>query len=214
MTLLGRSSRERRTVIAGAGIIITLVLFGRVLPAAAVALSGVRRESEDVLRERDRAVAQVQALRALRDLARARQERLGLEFPSLLHAATPATAVASIVGEVSETASEYAVRVTSIDGVADTLAVGPYLLVRARAEVLGDVRGVASMIAALESSETRLRVVALGLTQAEPAASPQQLEQLRASLTVEGLARRPAPRRATQGSTVRPPPNQAERRAR
>ncbi|GJG89826.1 hypothetical protein tb265_50070 [Gemmatimonadetes bacterium T265] len=59
--------------------------------------------------------------------------------------------------------------------------------VTARTDVTGDVRGLASFLAALERSDGRLAVRELTVTQPEPGAAPTRAETLHAALVVEAL---------------------------
>jgi len=187
------SPHDRRTLILGGAVMLTILLAGRVAPAALTLMHEEAATEDRIHLERARAVQELRALPEVRDSAQARRLRLGQEFPTLLHGRGDAALVAGLVAEVNEDASENAVFVSSIEAHSDTTHHLAYTLVNARADIIGDVRGIAGLLSTIESSDTRMRITEFALTQSDPAASPTQVELLHATVGIQAIGRAPNP---------------------
>ena len=184
--------RERRTLMRGATAIAAILLFGRGIPRLTAAVRDRLSAARQVLTEEARAEADLRVSPRALDSARARQLRLGDTFPSLLRGRGPAEATAALIDVVNDIAQDSQVMVTTVSGAPDPTRKSSYLPVQVRAEVVGDVRGIASFAAMLEASDTRMRIVAMTIDQTEPGAATGQREELRGSFVIEALGRRPA----------------------
>ena len=170
-----------------------ILILGRLTPLV-VGLIHDQTATDDRTRlERARAVEEDKSLPEVRDSMHARRLRLGLEFPTLLHGNGHAALVTALVGEVNEVAQDNAVFVSSIEAHADTTPHLPFTPVNARAEIIGDVRGIAGLLSTIESSDTRMRITEFSLTQSDPAAAPAQVELLHATLSIQALGPAPNP---------------------
>jgi len=182
---------DRRALAVGAVVVAAIVLFGRGIPSLMARTGESSAASREVLGEYGRARGEVRALPAVRDSARARSVRLGDEFESLLRGRGSGGFVAALAAELNADADGAGLTLSGIDGRVDTLARGSFTPVTARVDAVGDVREIASFVATIESSDVRMRILELSVSQSDPAASLQQPEALRATLVVQGLARRP-----------------------
>lgn len=187
------SPRDRRTLTIGGAVILAILILGRLAPAAIRFIQDQTATDDRLLLEHARAIEEAKSLPELRDSMHARRLRLGEEFPTLLHGNGDAALVAALVAEVNEEASDNAVFVSSIEAHANTTSHLPFTPVNARAEIVGDVRGIAGLLSAIESSDTRMRITELSLTQSDPAAAPAEVELLHATLSIQALGPAPNP---------------------
>ena len=185
-------TRERRVLIGGAAVIVTLVAFARGWPAW-IAWS---REARDAAIEQMRAATDADALiasdRIIADSLRARGARFVALAPELLpgHGLPAATAALSTVVSSAATASGLTLGTIQLLPPADTGRQRVFARVRVHADVTGDITELMTFVSALEGGPTRLTVSELTITQPEPAAAPNRAEALHADFTVEGLAQR------------------------
>lgn len=182
------SPRDRRTLMLGVGVILALVTLARGVPA----VRAWRVERTEHARLVDAALARTTALLARRRVVAeslvARKARLTAAAPGLIPGTSPASAAATLAGIVSGAAALTNVRIASVQVLADTTGARELPVVRVRVDAVGDVAGISRMLATLEGGPTLIRVRALALSQAEPAAPPEQVEALHARLVAEGLA--------------------------
>ena len=183
-------NRERRTLLVGALIVCSIVMIGRVIPAMLGWSRGEEARASELLREALRLQEDLHIYPVVRDSAHARRLRLGDEIPSLLHGATLDETSAALAALIREAGDASGVRVGTIDLRSDTASAHVYSHQRAATDIAGDVHGIASFLSSLESSETRIRVVALSISQNDPFAGPRQAEALQMNIVIEGLARR------------------------
>lgn len=174
-----------------AGTATCLLLIGgtRGVPALVHWTRETRVNADDLSAEASRAASSVNGEAAMRDsLASARSAYLAL-VPRFLEGETTAGAGSALASLVSIAASTANVRMGSAQIHADTTTTGAFTLIRVRADVTGDIRGLATMLANLERGRTLLAVRELSISQSDPAAGDDHPEVLRANLVVESLLR-------------------------
>lgn len=182
------SPRDRRALGAGVSVILALVALSRAVPAVRVWRADRLERARLVRDQVARTTTLLARRRAVAESLAARTARLTATAPGLITGDSPAAAAATLAGLVSGAAAVAGVRLTAVQVLADTVGSRELPVVRVRAEAVGDVTGLGKMLAALEGGPTLLRVRALALSQAEPAAPPEQVEALRVRLVVEGLS--------------------------
>jgi hypothetical protein len=189
---LGLSARDRRTGVVGVSVMAALILLSRGVPAWRGWVSDARAGAD----EQSRAVADADALVAGAGVAHdslvARDERYMALAPALVAGGTPAEASATLASLLSETASADGVKLGAVQlrPVADIGARRTFIRVGVHADVVGDITGIATLLATLERGPLRLRVREITVTQPDAAAPGDRAEALHAELTIEGLALR------------------------
>jgi len=189
------TSRDRRTLILGAGAIAGL-------------LAGAKGAPRVVGWQHDRAIASARAnqllasasidpreLRTARDSLAARRGRLAVIDSALPVAATASEAVARLASTLGDLADSCSVRVSAIQLRPDSATSNGITEVSARLNGVADVAGLASLLHAIAASKNPLVVRELSVTAPEPSAPPSRAEALRLDLLVAGLARTGARRR-------------------
>lgn len=186
------SPRDRRTLGVGAGVILALVVLARGVPATLAWRTDKVERARLVRDEVARTIGLLARRRVVSESLAVRMVRLTAAAPSLIGAASPASAAATLAGIVSGAAARSGVRIASTQIVAgDTARARELPIVRIRVEAVGDVTGVTRMLAQLEGGSTLLRVRSLSISQPEPAAPSEKAEALRVELVVEGLSLAP-----------------------
>jgi hypothetical protein len=201
MTTLPKRPRDRRVALVGCIAVTVILLVGRGVPRLSAWTREARESARTLATEEQRALIDLHSLPIVGESAQARRYALGDALPTLLHGVTTAAITASLAEIVSDAASDAGLRVGAIDVRADTAGTGSYVRVTARTDLTGDVRGLATLLSGLESSGRRLAIRELSIVQSMPAAPAQQAEVLRATMVLDGLARRPAGGRATNGGS-------------
>lgn len=185
------SARDRKVLTIGVAVCTLLVVSTRGVPALARWTRTARANAEELSAEAARATKSVAGGATIRDsLASARARYLGLG-PRFLEGETTAGAGSALASIVSTAAAAANVRMGSAQIHADTGKAGAFSRVSVRANLTGDIRGIVTMLAALERGQTLLAVRELSITQPDPAAGDDRAEVLRADLVVESLARNP-----------------------
>ena len=179
--------RDRRALTIGAGVIAIVLLASRGVPAM-IAWQRERNRDADARQEKlDRAMAAISRVGAVRDSIGARGERIVALAPVLVAGDTPASASASLAELMSGAAELSNVKLGALQLHADTSSRDAFVRVGVHGEATGDVTGIMSMLASLESGPTLLAVRELSITQPEPSAPADHMETLHVELTVEGL---------------------------
>ncbi|HEV8446140.1 MAG TPA: GspMb/PilO family protein [Gemmatimonadaceae bacterium] len=190
------TSRDRRTLIVGAGVIASLFAATKGAPAVAAW-------------ERDRAAASLRAnqlvvaasvdpreLRAARDSLGARRARLEA-IDSLVPTALGASeAVARLASTLEDLADSCSVRVSSIQLRSDSVTSNGFTEVSVRLNGVADVAGLASLLHAIAISKNPLAVRELSVTAPDPMAPSSKAEALRLDVLVSGLVRSGVSRRS------------------
>jgi hypothetical protein len=184
------SARDRRTLLVGGAVIASLVVLAKGVPAWRAWVTESRAGAEEQVRAAANADALLARARATRDTLAARNARYVALAPALVAGKTPAEAAATLASLVSSAASTAGVKLGAVQlrPPADTGAQRAFLRVSVHADVVGDVRGVTTLLGILERGPVRLRVRELTVTQPDAAAPADRVEALRADLTVDGLA--------------------------
>lgn len=184
------STRDRRTLLRGGAVISSLILLAKGVPV----WRGWIAESLATAREQARAATAAEALVAhaglVRDTLASRNARYVALAPILVAGTTPAEASATLASFVSGAASAAGVKLGAVQlrAPADTSTRQAFVRVAVHADIVGDIRGLTTMLASLERGPLRLRVRELTVTQPDVASPGDRVEALRADLTVEGLA--------------------------
>ena len=185
------SGRDRKVLTTGVAACMLLVLGTRGAPALVHWTHAARANAEELSAEATRAMSSVNGSAAMRDsLAEAKSRYLAL-VPRFLEGETTGGAGSALASIVSTAATSANVRMGSAQIRADTAMAGTFARVRVRADLTGDIRGIATMLAALERGQTLLAVRELSISQPEPGAGDDRPEVLHADLVVESLARNP-----------------------
>jgi hypothetical protein len=184
------SWRDRRTVLIGASVIGGLILLTRGVPAWRGWVSEGRAGAEEQVRAAASADGLVARARAARDSLAARNARYVALAPALVPGNTLAEASASLASLLSNAASGAGVKLGAVQlrPVADTGARRTFVRVGVRADVVGDIAGITTLLASLEHGPVRLRVRDITVTQPDAAGPGDRVEALHAELTIEGLA--------------------------
>jgi hypothetical protein len=179
------SPRDKRALVAGVAVIVAAVLVLRVGPSLVHGYNTLRLQTTDRLATLERARTTLRSARALRDsFALAAGELVALA-PLLVAGATAAEAAATLTSDVSLMVSRSGLRVVSLNAAADSGG-GAFVPVTLRAEVEGDIRGVAELLLAVEGSRTLLSVQALTIVGNDPLERQPGPERLRLTLTIVG----------------------------
>ena len=178
------NARDRRALTAGVAIIGAVLLAFRILPAArAWSLEGRRAWA-------DASLTLAAAERVLRDhpeVADSTRVRAA-QFVDLAPLVFGAGGAASLSAHVSRAARESQVQLEAISISADSAtASNVFRSLRVAGVVLGDVRGLTTFVAAIESRAPLVVFREVVIDQSEPAAPPVQPERLRMSFWAESL---------------------------
>lgn len=196
------STRERRTMAAGAIVIGGILLVGRIVPAWRGWIRA-ERENATSLQLTDAHEHRLLALAGPeRDSLRARAERLVRVDSQLIVADTPAEAAAQLAALVADAADTAHLKVGMVQVQHDSAWAQRDGRVTAHISATGDVAAVTFFLDELETGDLVLSVPEFSIAQPEPAAAPDRSEALRIDLTIEALAR-PKFRTASEGEESR-----------
>lgn len=185
------TARDRRALVAGGFVIGTAVMLLRVVPA------GVRRASGayGALSERSALLARTRdemaALPKLRDSAGVLSQALITLAPQVLSGSTSAEAAADLSGRMNLAAARAPARVERVDALPDSSGAGRLGRVRVHAALETDVRGLVSLLRAIDAGDEVLKLDELHVEAPEPGAATRGPEILRVELTVSGWYIRP-----------------------
>jgi hypothetical protein len=184
------STRDRRTIVVGGAAVASLILLAKGVPAWRAWIAESRARATEQMRMAADADVLLARAPAMRDTMAARNARYIALAPALVAGRTPAEASATLASLVSGAASAAGLKLGTVQlrAPADTGAHRAFVRVSVRADVVGDVHGLLAMLAGLERGPVRLRVRELTVTQPDATAPDDRIEELRADLTVEGLA--------------------------
>jgi hypothetical protein len=181
------TARDRKVLAVGTLICTALIAGTRGLPALVRWTHGARATAVQLGAEAARVSNSVTRASVTRDTLAAENERYLALAARLLDQETPAGAGSSLASLLSDAAAESNVKLGSVQIHADTTFVGAFMHVTVRADLTGDIRGLAAMLAMLEKDQTLLTIRAMSISQPEPAAGDDRAEVLRAEVVVEGL---------------------------
>jgi len=178
--------RDRRALIVGGLVIGTAVMVLGVVPA------GVRRATGayQVLDQRSQLLARTRdemaTLPRLRDSAAVLSQALIALAPQVLSGSTPAEAGADLSGRMNLAASRAPARVERVDALPDSSGDGRLGRVRVHAELETDVRGLISLLRAIDAGDEVLKLDELRVEAPEPGAATRGPEILKIEMTVSG----------------------------
>lgn len=187
MRRLSATRRERRTLIVGAALVMTMITLSRGLPAWRVWNDDAVRAAAEITAEAARAEASVHALRTTVDSLVARRERFEALAPKLVGVGSEAAIAGSLSLLVSGAARSAGVHVSSIHVGHDTAEDAVVRRIWASADLEGDTRGIATLLARLEGGPKLLSIRELSITQPDPAAPADRPEALAVRVRIEGL---------------------------
>ena len=181
------SARDRKVLVIGAAACLTLIGATRGLPMLLRWTRDARASAAQLDAEATRARASVVHAKETRDSLGARNERYLELATRLLDRQTSAGAGGSLASLVSDAAAETNVRLGSVQIRADTNVANAFTHLMVHADLTGDIRGLANMMATLEKGPTLLAIREMAISQPELAAGDERAEVLHAELVVEGL---------------------------
>jgi hypothetical protein len=186
---LGMSARDRRTLLVG-GVTIGL-LFGlaRGLPALMAWQRDRVAEAVTLTNQARASRADERILPSQRDTLRARRVRLAELDSVMLSGVSSSAAAAQLASTLGDIADEAPLKVSAMQLRADSAQAGTIAPVAVRVTGVTDVAGLAEFLRAVETGAMPLLVRELAVTQPDPLAPDNKIENLRVDILVEGLAR-------------------------
>ena len=181
------STRDRQVLAIGLATCGALIVGTRGIPALMQWTRSTRTNASQLVAEAARAGRSVSTASATRDTLAQRNARYALLALRLLGSETTAGAGGTLASLVSEAAAVANVKLGSLQIRADTAKRGAFTVVSVRADLTGDVRGLAAMLATLERGRTLFAIRELSISQPEPAAGDDRAEVLRAELVGASL---------------------------
>ena len=180
------TSRDRRAVLVGGAIVLGAVLGLRVVPGAVSASLAARRGLDMQATLLARANAELDALPRLRDSAEVLTRALVALAPRLLDGGTDVEASADLAARVNHAAARAPARLDRLDPLPDSATAGRLARARVRIALETDVRGLVTLLRALEAGDGLLEIEQLDVRSADPAAPDRRPEILRVELEVVG----------------------------
>lgn len=187
--LASLSPRDRRAVVIGFVAIGSLVIVGRVVPAWREWKQSAVASAAEAARAAARDEVLARSARAIHDSLAARSARLASLAPTWLTGDSPASAGAGLAALVTRAATGAALTLGTVDIRTDSVGHNLFVPVHVRLSVIGDIQGVATLLAALDRGPVTMRVVSLAIQGGDPAAPPQHPEILHVDLAVDALWR-------------------------
>ncbi len=180
------TSRDRRAVVLGGGVVALAVLLLRILPwtvRSAIAAEATLRERAGLLA---RARADLASAVELRDsAAQIGQALIGLS-PRILSGNSTAEALADLSGRLNLAVTGHQAKLERIDPVTDSTVAGRLHRTTIRAAFECDVRGLAGILDALEFDKVALSLRELRVTAVDAGSALTTPEVLKVELTVAG----------------------------
>jgi len=195
--MISLSERDRRALLAGGIVLGALVLLGRGLPWWRARVSDAEVRASAATSELTMARTTADSRGVLHDSLDARYARYLALAPHLVPGTTAAAAQAAMAGLITSAARRSDVAIGTIQLGVDTSARNAFAHVTVSGDATGDVRGIATFLAAVERGPVALVVRRLALLQADPAAPRDHAEALHVDFTIAGLATL-SPRRSTR----------------
>jgi len=166
--------------------VLAVAVVARALPPVARWVSALRERAAAEGEAAARARGLVAAEPALRDsLQAALAEVVGLA-PLLIEGTTRAEAAASLAAWISSASAQHRLRVRRVESLPDS-ARGPISRIGVRAELEGDVAGLAGFVRAVEHGTPLLSILEIGIAALDPLSPPSQPEVLRVDVVLGGL---------------------------
>ena len=181
------SARDRRTLVIGALSIGGLVVVGRGVPAWRAWEHRAIASAAAAARATARDQALTRNARAIHDSLAARRARFTALAPTWLSGDSPAAAGAGLAAVITRAATNAAVALGTLDIHTDSAGQAPFVPLRVRVSVSGDIQGLATLLAALDRGPVATNVASLDVQGGDPAAAPQRPEILHADFTIDAL---------------------------
>ena len=180
------TSRERRALRWGAGVLLAVLLTVRVMPAGLGWFRELRARTTSGAELLARERAQVTSLARLEDSSRIAAAQLVALAPRILNGGSEGEAASDLASRVGQGAEAARVKLLRTDPVVDSGAAGLLRRMALRAELEGDTRGIVRLVAGLEGSAVVLRADRLRVSAPDPLSPVTRPEVLHAELTVHG----------------------------
>ncbi len=178
--------RDQRAVIVGGAIVLGAVLVLRVVPWAVAGTVAAREGLEDRAGLLARARAELGGLPRLRDSAAVLTRALVALAPRLLDGANSIEAGADLAARVNHAAARAPARLDRVEPLPDTGTAGRLARARVRAALETDVRGLVTLLRALDAGDAFLALERLDVVSADPASPERRPEILRVEIVVSG----------------------------
>jgi hypothetical protein len=185
----GAISKDTRTLLIGAACVSTMLLVGKVIPAA-IALH--RANATQLRMIRGELTQDRQIINSRNEIARSLDATttafLGIA-PAFLKGDATSQGAAMLASVVADAADANGVHLSSLQPVADTSHHALVVPVSVHTSGTGDIRGISGMLRDLESGVPVVEVQQLMIAQPDPTAPADHMEMLHVELTVRGLYR-------------------------
>ena len=178
-------ARDRRALVWGAAVMVTALATLRGIPAGVRAYRALEASAVEQAELLARARVTLAARGAVQDSFQSAARDLGALAPKALAEETPDEAAAELTHLVSLAAQGAGMRVVGVRATPDSSA-GLFRPVTARAELEGDVAGLAEFLAALERAPEILSVRTLAVRAGDAQGRGRGAETLRVEATVAG----------------------------
>lgn len=188
MMRIGISSREKKVLAGGVTMIALLLFLSRGLPAWKSWHDEAMQSAREMTEEAARADGAVRALPAILDSLERRKDRFVKLAPVFVGIEPPASAAGTLASLLSGIAHSANVTLGTLRIGSDSASGKVVSRLAVRAEAIGDIRGITTLLLELERRTPILAIRELTISQPEPAAPSTQPEALRVELLVEGLA--------------------------
>lgn len=182
------TSRERRTVVIGAGIAGLLIGVRMLVPAVAelrLAWSELRGDQVRVVEARRLA----SALPSLDSAYMVERDGFLPFSRRLLSGASQSEAIADLGMRVAEAAEIVGIRLGQTEELVDSVGSAPLASVGIRVQVEADLDGLVDFLAQVEADSSLVRVTGLSVTATDPHSGGGSPEVLRAEVLVRGWRR-------------------------
>ena len=181
------SARDRRTLVIGALSIGGLMIVGRGVPAWRAWEESAVASADAAARATARDQALTRNARVIHDSLAARRARFTSLAPTWLGGDSPAAAGAGLAAVIARAATDASVTLGTLDIHTDSAGQAPFVPLRVRVSVSGDIQGLATLLAALDRGPVATNVASLDVQGGDPAAAPQRPEILHADFTIDAL---------------------------
>lgn len=179
------TSRDRRAVVFGSVLMATAFLALRGIPHGIHMYRAVRERLADQVAMLERAQEVVGGLDATRDSVGRAAAALVALAPKLVGGKSPGEAGGSLAAVVSLAAQQHDLALVTVDP-QPMVGQGLFAPVSVRAQLEGDVTGLARLLAEMETGEQVLSVRSLAVQRLEPAPGDGGAARLRIDLEVLG----------------------------
>jgi hypothetical protein len=183
------SARDRRTLIAGASIILSLLLISRGIPAWIRWQERVRVDANATAMEATASQRAVRAAPLLTQTAQQLERRYLALAPAFVTGEQPAAAGATLISAVNAAARTAGVQIGALQVETDTTKGQEVAYVRVRGDGAGDISGITRFLATIEGGVPLLSIRELAITPTDPHITNDKPETMRLNFVIEGLAR-------------------------